>query len=424
MELQPPSSGSVRSEWARSWYIPLLSTLGIAVSVMHTYTLGALMPAIHNGTGWTRSQISTGPIVVSITGILLAPLAGAAIDRFGSRRVALPGLVLYCLAFSGLGFTGPKTISWIIGWTLVGISFVLVNPTVWTAAVVAEFDRSRGKAVGLALAGTGVGSMCLPYLSTVLQEHYGWRGAYRFLGVGALVISFPLIWLFFRGTQDRLRKSSPASAPLDRSTLPGVPAREAFLSRRYIQMASAAFFAATAGAAMAVHFVPVVRANGLSAHTAAGVAAGIGFSSVAGRLLGGLLLDRASGPLVGFVACACGVLVAPALLLSHGAGFGLFAACMVGLSAGMEISVLAYLVPRYFGVRHYGLLFAVINGLVIIGLGVGPYSAGYLFDHSGNYRMTLLLTAPLYAISAVLFATLGNSAERFPAPASMGIHRR
>ncbi len=418
MEFQPISDESFRDEWARSWYIPLLSTLGIAVSVMHTYTLGALMPAIHSATGWTRSQISTGPILVSVTGILLSPLLGIAIDRFGSRRIALLGLVLYCLAISSLGFTGPQSFSWIVGWTLLGLSFTLVSPTVWTAAVVMEFDKSRGMAVGLAFAGTGVGSICLPFISTILQEHYGWRGAYQLLGAGAFVISFPLVWLFFRGSQDRLRLSSSRAARQDRSTLPGMVAREAFLSRHYLQMAVAALLAATSGAALAVHFVPIVRANGLSPHTAAEVAAGMGFSSIAGRLLGGYLSDRASGPLVGFVSCVCGILVAPALLLSHGAGAGLFGACMVGLSAGMEISVLAYLISRYFGTRHYGLLFSVMNGLVLIGLGIGPFAAGYLYDQSGNYRMVLLLTAPLYATSAILFGTLGRSTRSFFTPAA------
>ncbi len=412
MVLNPPAVESGRSEWERSWYIALLSTLGIAVSVMHTYTLGALMPAIHASTGWTRSQISVGPILVSITGIICAPFLGAAIDRYGTRRVALPGLVLYCAAFSALGFTGPKMISWEIGWTLVGLFFVLVSPTVWTAAVVAEFDTSRGKAIGVALAGTGVGSICFPYISTLLQEHFGWRGAYEWLGMGGLLLSFPLIWIFFRSSQDRLRISSSTAILLDRSTLSGVPVREAFLSRRYLQMAVACLCASTAGAAMAVHFVPIVRGNGLSPHTAAAVAAGIGFSSIVGRLSGGYLLDRVSGPLVGFISCAFGVLVAPALLLSHSAGAGLFGACMVGLSAGMEIAVLAYLIPRYFGVRHYGLLFAVMNGLVIVGLGVGPYLGGYLFDRSGNYRTLLLLTVPLYLASAILFGTLGRPTDR------------
>ncbi len=411
MDLTPKVAVSGRTEWARSWYIALLSTLGIAVSVMHTYTLGALMPAIHAATGWTRSQISTGPILVSITGIIGAPFLGAAIDRYGTRRVALPGLVLYCAAFSALGFAGPKPVSWNVGWTLVGLAFVLVSPTVWTAAVVAEFDKSRGKAIGVALAGTGVGSICLPYISTILQEHFGWRGAYGWLGIGGLLVSFPLIWFFFRSSQDRLRISSSSAVLLDRSALAGIPAREAFLSRRYLQMAVACLLASTAGAAMAVHFVPIVRGNGLSAHTAAAIAAGIGFSSIFGRLLGGSLLDRVSGPLVGFVACAFGTLVAPALLLSHSTQAGLLGACMVGLSAGMEIAVLAYLIPRYFGVRHYGLLFAVMNGLVIVGLGLGPYIGGYLFDHSGNYRTLLLLTTPLYAASAILFGTLGRPSD-------------
>ena len=114
MELTPKVAVSGRAEWARSWYIALLSTLGIAVSVMHTYTLGALMPAIHAATGWTRSQISTGPILVSITGIIGAPFLGAAIDRYGTRRVALPGLVLYCAAFPPLGLPdqSPSAGTW------------------------------------------------------------------------------------------------------------------------------------------------------------------------------------------------------------------------------------------------------------------------------------------------------------------------
>ena len=421
MQSETISNESGRAEWARSWYIPVLSLLGVAVSVMHTYTLGALMPAIHAATGWTRSQISTGPVMVSITGILFAPFVGAAIDRYGCRRVALPGLVLYCLTFSALGFTGPQSMSWIQGWTLVGLAFVLVSPTVWTAAVVAEFEKSRGKAIGVALAGTGVGSICLPYIATILQEHTGWRGAYRWLGAGGLLLSFPLIWLFFHSSQDHLRKASRAILAPDRGASLGVPAREAFLSRHYLQMAVACLFASTSGAAMAVHFIPIIRGNGLSAHTAAAVAAGIGFSSITGRLFGGYLLDHADGPLVGFIACACGILVAPALLLSHAAGAGLFGACMVGLSAGMEIAVLAYLIPYYFGVRHYGLLFAVMNGLVIVGLGLGPFLGGYLFDHTGNYRMLLLLTAPLYAASAILFGTLGRATMSFGTPVVIGL---
>ena len=57
---------------------------------------------------------------------------------------------------------------------------------------------------------------------------------------------------------------------------------------------------------------------------------------------------------------------------------------MIGLSAGAEIGVLAYLIPRYFGLRHFGLLFGVMNGLITLGLGVGPFFAGYLYDRFGN----------------------------------------
>ena len=404
--------GNARNEWAKSWHLPLLSMLGLAVAAMHTYALGALIPAIHAATGWTRSQISIGPVLVSTTSILIAPFLGVAIDRFGSRTLALFGLALHCSALAALGFTGPREITWIIGWAFVGLTFALVSPPVWTAPVVTAFHRSRGKAIGVALAGLGVSAICLPFVATVLQEHYGWRSTYRFLGGGGFVMAFPLVWLFFRDARGRQERPS---ARLDRATLPGMPVRNAFLSRRYLQMAVAVLLASTCSAALAVHFVPIVRSNGLSPHTAAAVAAGIGLSSVTGRLVGGYLLDRTSGPLVGFVSCACGALIAPSLLLSHGVGAGLFGACMLGLSAGMEIGVLAFLVPHYFGLRHYGLLFAVMGALVNIGLGLGPFVAGYLFDRSGDYRTTLLLTAPLYILGAILFGTLGRSGGNFPA---------
>jgi predicted MFS family arabinose efflux permease len=395
-----------RSEWAASWRIPLISAIAIAVSVVPLYSLGALMPAIQAGTGWTRSQIASGPTFLSVVAVLCAPFVGIAIDRFGSRRIGLPGLVIFCLAVASLSLVGPSIITWWLAWTFVAIGYLFVKVTVWTAAVVTRFDRGRGLAIGVALSGTGLGSSSLPYVATLLQDGYGWRATYVCMALGGALLSLPIAWLYFYDAGDERRRTSPAA--VDRSMLPGSAPREAFRSRRYLQMALGTFLSAVASIGLVVHFVPIVREGGLSAYTAAATAAGIGVSTVVGRLAAGFLLDRFSGPLVGFVSCALPIASCGTLLVDRSAGSATAAAVLIGLSAGAEIDVITYLVPRYFGVRHFGLLFGVLNSLLTLGLGVGPFTAGYLFDRFGNYDNVLLLAIPVFAASAVLFGTLGR----------------
>ena len=396
------------AEWKRNWPVPVVSAVALGVSVIPIYSLGALMTSIHASTGWTRSQISTGPTLISVCTVLLSPFIGAAIDRLGSRKVGLPGIVFYCAAVASIALAGPGIRTWWMAWLLVAIAYASVKMTVWTAAVVTLFQRSRGMALGVTLSGLGLGSTTLPYLTTLLQERYGWRGAYVALAAGGFVLAVPLLWFFFYDANDQSDQSKATRSKVDRSNLPGVTPREAFGSRRYLQMAAACLFAAIPSTAFVVHFVPIVRAGGLSPHVAAATAGVIGICAIIGRLSGGFLLDRYSGPMIGFVSCALPVLSGPVLLFNHGAGAAVFAAAMVGLSAGSEIGVLAYLIPRYFGLRHFGLLFGVMNGLITLGLGVGPYFAGTMYDRSGNYNNFLILSVPLFAISAILLGTLGE----------------
>ncbi len=415
--VEPGIADQKRAEWSASWHIPLISALGIGVSMIPVYSLGALMPAIHASTGWTRSAISGGVPFLSAGAILLSPLAGLLVDRFGSRRVAIPGLVFFCAALASLALTSNRIGTWWLSWAAIATAEVFVKVMVWTAAVVTRFQHARGTAVGVALTGTGLASICLPYLTTILQETYGWRAAYATLAGGGFLIVFPLVCFFFFDANDALRRT--ASAQVDRSTLPGLSLRETLPSRHYLQMALAALLSATAGTGLTVHFVPILRSAGLSAHSAAATAGGIGVALIVGGLGGGYLLDKFSGPAVGFVALAAPMLACPILLLWHTPAAGFAAAFLIGGSAGAEINVYASIIPRYFGVRHFGLLFSLIDAIITVGLGIGPFTAGYLFDRFGNYNNVLLLSVPLFLVSAILLGTLGhrtNDPRLVPAP--------
>ena len=181
-----------RGEWAANWPVPVVSAVGMAVSMLPLYSLGALIPSIQHATHWTRGQISFGPTILSIVAVLLAPMVGGAIDRFGARRVALPGLAIFCLAVGCVSLSGGNVSNWWLAWAFMALADVAIKTTVWTSAVVGLFERTRGLAIGVALSGTGIATTCLPYLATVLQESLGWRGTYAIMAAGAR--RFPCRW--------------------------------------------------------------------------------------------------------------------------------------------------------------------------------------------------------------------------------------
>jgi len=172
-------------------------------------------------------------------------------------------------------------------------------------------------------------------------------------------------------------------------------------------MAIACLLVGIAISALGVHFIPILRSKGASPLAAAGIASGIGIATVVGRLATGLLLDRFKGPLIGLIAFALPALACALLLVDAGMSLAFVVAVLIGFAAGAEFDVIAYLAARYFGVRHYGLVFGTVVGLLSFGAGMGPMFGAQMFDHYGDYRNMLLLVGPAFALSGILIGTLG-----------------
>lgn len=413
----PTLPATERREWAASWRIPLIAGIGMAMTASPNLTLGVLMTAIQDDTGWSRLQISAGSGIMSVIVVTLAPVMGHAVDRFGSRRIALPGLMMFCLALAALSVAGATQWTWWAAWCFVGVAALFIKSTVWTAAVVSRFSHSRGLAIAVALSGSGLGAFCLPFILTLLQQSFGWRGAYVGLAALFAVISLPVAWLYFFDAADQRRRDNTQSETIDRSTLPGLAPGEIFRSRRFSQMAAACLLVGIAISSLTVHFIPILKSKGASPMAAAGIAACIGLATVVGRLMTGLLLDRFKGPLIGLIAFALPALACGLLLVDEGMNLAFVVAVLIGLGAGAALDVIAYLAARYFGVRHYGLVFGTVIGLLSFGAGLGPMLGAQMFDHFGNYRNMLLVVGPTFAFSAILIGTLGGY-PTFRAPGS------
>lgn len=398
-------SSTARSEWRAHWLVPAVSLVGLAIAFSHIYTTGVFLEPLRKEFGWSRTAVMAGLTIVSVISVILAPFLGAMIDRLGSRRVAIPGLILYCCSFAALGMTTGSLLVWWMLWTAVGLGNVCVKPTVWAAAIARRFEEGRGLAMAVALTGSGMGGMFLPYIASTLIESVGWRQAFAFIGLGNLLIILPLVILFF--DRSAPRTETYGSKP-DRSSLPGLDIVVALRSARFIKLAIANLIITVSLLALIVHLVPILKDGGLAPHMAAATAGLVGLSTIVGRLGTGFLLDRSRGPLIGVVVFSLPILACILLLLPHSVPMAVATALLLGLMIGSEVDIIMYMASRYFGIRNFGTLYGTLGGLTSLGTGLGPLLAAYIRDRFDSYQPLFWILIPMFATGAILIASLGR----------------
>jgi MFS family permease len=161
---------------------------------------------------------------------------------------------------------------------------------------------------------------------------------------------------------------------------------------------------------LVVHFVPMFGDLGAHSIRAAQIASILGLSSVAGRIGVGMLLDRLPAPYVAFgtlIVAAFGIL----LLFVFGLEFAPLAVALVGLAAGAEVDLIAYLCSRQFGTRAYGTIYGWQYSVFVMGYGFSPFLVGLARDHFGNYEFALLASAGAVALAGLVAPMLRSEPQ-------------
>lgn len=402
-------------EWRAHWPTVIAAAIGMSFSTIYVYSAGGLTEPLEQEFGWSRAAIGSGITVLTITGSLLGPLMGAAVDRFGSRRIALPGVISFCIAFASLSLATSSLWVWWSLWFCLALFGIGIKPAVWVTAVASLFQKSRGLALAITLCGASLGSIFTPLLTNWLVDHHGWRGAFIGLPLIWGAIGFPLIFMGLRGASDKQRRSAgKAEVTAKAATVPvpvidGLSVRDSIRSRRFVSLLVAAMAFSLLSVALIVSLVPIFSSHGIARGTAAQIAATIGITAIIGRVGTGWLLDRFEPRLISAATIVLPVITLLLLLAMPGSVPAAFLAVMLmGLSLGAEVDAVAFLAGHYFGVRHYGLLFGTMMSGTSIAAGTAPLIAGYIYDRTGSYDLLLMGAIPLCLLSAGLIASLGR----------------
>ncbi|HSN71586.1 MAG TPA: MFS transporter, partial [Steroidobacteraceae bacterium] len=390
------------SEFRRGWPVLVASGLGIAfgASPIPFNSIGAFIPHLEQEFGWGRGDIQLAIFVFTVVVVLTVPIIGAMADRFGVRPVAIATLAMFGLTFGALAFTPASLIGFYVLWGLMGLLGGGSTPVTWTRAINAWFERNRGLALAIALMGTGVTAAFLPRLAVWLIEQIGWRGAFAGIALLPLAIALPVAIIAFRDRPQAELTHDPASPRP--SAIPGVTLRQAVRDYRFWVLAISILLVATGIGGTITNLQPLLIDRGFTAADAASVAGLIGISIVIGRLLAGWLIDRFWAPAVTFP-----MLVLPGiacLLLSMTEvpiALAALSAIMIGLAAGAETDLVAYLSARYFGLAHYGSIYGVQYAAFGLASGFAPFVFGKVFDVAGTYDPILYTAAGFFVVGAL-----------------------
>lgn len=415
----PPetSRSSALSEWRTGWPLVVAACCGVALGSVQIYATGVFVVPLEAEFGWTRAEIAAGLMAPAILGVLLSPLFGFFIDRWGARRLAIPGTIMVCASTAALSLAGPSIYSWWALWTVLGFATLFLKPTIWSTAVSSHFSAGRGLALAVMLSGTGLAQACLPTITRLLIDGLGWRGAYVALGAGFAAVVVPVLWFFFHDV--RFERGGGGKKIL--STVTGYTLREGVRTRQFWQLLLTAIVITGVIVGFVFHLVPLLSEMGLSRANATYIAGIAGIFSILGRLAVGVMLDRLPGPPVGAVSVALPIIAASLLLGFPGSvPMAIVAIAFLGLCIGGEYDSVIYLATRYFGMRSFGSLFGWLASALLAGVGLGPWIAGMIRDTTGSYDLFLWTVIPLAGLSALLLGTLGKYPDFTPksAPAA------
>jgi MFS family permease len=352
-------------------------------------------------------------LVFSLAGFLyfgLGIVSGPLADRFGSRRLAVAGMLL-----TGLGLAAASAArslpevyaAYGLGVGLgVGCAYV---PAI--GAVQRWFVRRRGFASGLAVSGIGVGTLLMPPLASLLIEILGWRGAYLALGSLAAAICGGLALLIENDPRDR--GLGPDGAPPQSGARPvrreGASVREAVRSPRFIGLYVSCLICSFGVFVPFVHLVPYARDHGVAPSSAVLLLGVIGVGSTAGRFILGSLADR-MGRQSSLLLMFTGMALA---LASWAISLGIWSlaafAFVYGVFYGGWVAVLPAVVMDYFGGRNVSSIIGILYTSVAFGTLIGPSAAGFAFDLTNSYTLPIMVSAGTNIVAAVIVAATAKT---------------
>lgn len=400
-------------EWKRGWPVILSAGIGYGTGGAMILLLGSLfIKPMRDALGWSTAAVTFAPIVTFVWA-LCYPLSGAVIDRFGSRRVALTGALGIALCAVLMAVLPISKMSFYATAGLMGIFASMTAVSTYGRGVASWFKHSVGLAFGIALSGSAVVAIVAQPLTGQLIAAYGWRAGFLAMAAIVIVIGLPVLVLMYRERPGDPVVSGSAEAK------DGIMLRAALRDSRFWCYLLSFTLACIPISGTLGHLQPLLGEKGISLNHAISLGVVYALAMSLGKVVGGILLDRAWP-----FAVAAGITT-----LAAGGSFGLAAMDLanaylvaalligaIGAAQGAESDFIAFFVLRSFGMLAFSTIVGVLAMAVTFGIALGAWLYGVLFDRYGDYEFAGQLGGLCFLGSTVFILTAGIAERLTPSP--------
>ena len=370
----------VSDQWLVVLYSFLIQAVGIGIAIycFATFSLpwldefGASRRDIMLTTFWL--QLATGAI---------SPFIGYAMDRFPIRRLVLIGLALLLLSFWIISLCEKLWHIWLVNATVLPVATTLLGNLAGQTLVVRAFKDKRGMAFGISALGTNFGGLIFPLLAATWILDFGWRNAFLYLGVIAVLIIVPLSWFVFRKAEVARLMNPVAKDPAAAQEL---TTKDIFRSLRFwipvigVVPLSMSFGAIQFNLGGLVRDLGAVNDLGLTSQLTGVMVV----CMMLGKLFYGGVGDRLDHRFLFWIANALTAVALAIVMAAETEKALIIGIIFLGLGTGGILPLLALTISSRFPISSFGR----VMGLSAITIPMGalsPVLAGWSYDEFGTY---------------------------------------
>ncbi len=372
----------------------LALVLALAYGIWYAY--GVFMVVLLQEFGWSRSLLAGAFSVFTLVHGIANPLIGMLCDRMRPERIVAGGGVGLGIALWADSFVSTPLQLYLFFGVFTALTVASCG---WVPAVIQvqrRFQDRLGIALGIVSAGVGIGMMLVVPLCQLLIQSFGWRMAFRVLGVICAAVIVPLALYLVRSGNARAAAPAPNSTTSARRAPRSIRISEAMRAAPFWLIMTAYFFGSLSTQTMHVHQVAFLVDHGIAAMIAASVVGVVGGASIVGKIGGGWLSDLVDREFVYVAGILIMIASVGALLLvgTYPTHWGPYAyAILLGLGYSVTAALTPALSADRFSGEHFGSIVGAGMFSSAVGSAIGPWLAGWQFDLTGSYTLPFTVAA-------------------------------
>lgn len=398
------------------WIVMAGGGLQLLQSALLGQAYGAYVVLLRDDFGWSKTALAAASSLREAESGLTSPFQGWLLDRFGPRRVAAVGVIIFAAGFM-LFSQVNSLLTFYLAFIVMSMGASLAGWLTVTYTTVQWFERKRATAIALTTTGFATGGMLVPLTALVL-DGIGWRETAFLSGVIVLLVGLPLTRVL-HGRPEAMGLRPDGDRPYEKSEIDDEPSRlvphpevvridftlgEAVRTPSFWWISLGHASALFVVSAMGVHLVShLIESQGYSLGQASTVVFLMTGLLLIGTISGGVLGDRVNKRAL--LVCCMGMHAGGLLILSHAVNVWMVLGFVLlhGLAWGWRGPQMAAIRADYFGRASFGKILGISNLVIIVGTISGPVIAGLLYDQTGDYRLGFDILAAIAAAGSIFF---------------------